>query len=61
METIMEMPIQDRKFYIMKHNHEQEELKRDIEGGSDKGGYTVEGEAVNTYAEITQNDPLNRR
>lgn len=24
METVMSMPIQDRRYYIQKHNHEQE-------------------------------------
>ena len=57
METIMEMPIQDRKFYIMKHNHEQDELRQELEGG-DGSQRTIEGEGVNTYAKLTQNDPL---
>ena len=60
METIMEMPIQDRKFYIMKHNNEQESLRREIEGDNSESR-TIEGEAINTYAEITQNDPLMQR
>ena len=50
------MPIQDRKYYIMKHNTDEEELKQEIEGGGEM--HTIEGEALNTYAKITQNDPL---
>ena len=57
METIMNMPIQDRKYYIMKHNTDEEELKQEIEGGGGET-HTIEGEALNTYAKITQNDPL---
>ena len=52
----MNMPIQDRKYYIMKHNADEEELKQEIEGGGEM--HTIEGEALNTYAKITQNDPL---
>ena len=60
MDTIMNMPIQDRKYYIMKHNADEEELRRDIEGdGGDS--HTIEGESLNTYAKITQEDPLMRR
>ena len=56
MDTIMNMPIQDRKYFIMKHNADEEELKQEIEGGGEM--HTIEGEALNTYAKITQNDPL---
>ena len=55
-DTVMNMPIQDRKFYIMKHNAEEEELKQEIEGGGDN--HTIDGEALNTYAKLAQNDPL---
>lgn len=57
METVMNLPIQDRKYYIMKHNADEEQLKREIEGG-DGDSHTIEGEALNTYAKITQEDPL---
>lgn len=56
MDTIMNMPIQDRKYYIMKHNAEEEELKQEMEGGGET--HTIEGEALNAYAKVTQNDPL---
>lgn len=29
METVMKLPIQDRKYYIYKHNKEQEELEKE--------------------------------
>lgn len=51
------MPIQDRKFYIMKHNQEQEEhnLKN-----SNKNGNVITGEAINGYASITQKNMKNK-
>ena len=57
METIMNMPIQDRKYYIMKHNADEAELKAEIEGDGGEN-HIIEGEALNTYAKVTQNDPL---
>lgn len=51
------MPIQDRKFYIMKHNQEQEEHKPI---NSNKNGSVISGEAINTYASITQKNIKNR-
>ena len=57
MDEIMRLPVSDRKFYIQKHNREQDELKAELEGGNGDG-YSVSGEALNTYAEISQNDPL---
>ena len=56
-DTVMNMPIQDRKYFIMKHNADEAQLKREIEGG-DGESHTIEGEAINTYAKITQDDPL---
>ena len=53
----MNMPIQDRKYFIMKHNADEAELKAEIEGDGGES-HTIEGEALNTYAKITQNDPL---
>lgn len=50
------MPIQDRKYYIMKHNADEAELKAEIEGGGES--HTIEGEALNAYAKVSQNDPL---
>lgn len=56
METLMNMPIQDRKYYIMKHNADEEELKASVEGGGDV--HEIGGEAINTYARLSQTDPL---
>ena len=52
METIMSMPIQDRKFYIIKHNEAmqmEEKRMKDAERGSSHDS-TISGEALNAYA-----------
>lgn len=52
MDTIMSMPIQDRKFYIIKHNEamqmEEKRLKSAERGNSHDS--TISGEAINSYA-----------
>lgn len=53
------MPVYDRKYYIMKHNIEQDELKKELEGG-DGQSYMVQGQALNEYAKIQQNDPTKK-
>lgn len=54
METIMKMPIQDRRFYIKMHNREQEKIKEMRNGNN---GMTVtDGEALNKYAQNEQNN-----
>ena len=58
-DTIMNMPFQDRKYFIQRHNREEKELKEDIEGKGEN--HVIEGEAINTYAKLTQNDPLMQR
>lgn len=50
------MPIQDRKYYIMKHNLEQEEYKD--KNKSNNGSY-VTGESINAYAAIEQQNAKN--
>jgi hypothetical protein len=59
LDTVMNMPIQDRKYFIMRHNAEQEEMKRRIEGDNDI--HDIGGEAINTFAQRTRNDPLMQR
>ena len=53
----MRMPVSDRKFYIQKHNMEQEQLKKEIEGPSG-GSSVIQGEGINTYAELAQTNKL---
>ena len=57
MDEIMNMPVYDRKYYIMKHNIEQDELRQELEGTSDRQSYIVEGQSINEYAKIDQKDP----
>lgn len=52
MDTIMSMPIQDRKYYILKHNEEQGNLQRDM--GDRKNSIELYGESLNRYADIAQ-------
>ena len=53
METIMNMPIQDRKFYIMKHNEENEGTRSAKQ--REQGTQTVQGESLNAFAKMEQN------
>mgnify|MGYP004499701787 CR=1 FL=1 len=59
MDTIMNMPIQDRKYYIMKHNAEQGELQKQMKG--DKNATELYGEALNRYADIVQGTAAKKR
>ena len=53
------LPIQERRAMIHKHNLDSERIEREIEGtGGDSTNHHLEGEAINRFAEITQNDPL---
>ena len=55
---IMRLPIQDRRSLIHKHNLEQEEINKDIEGNTNSNVRTYEGESINTFAQLEQ---LNNR
>ena len=52
-ETVMNLPVQIRKFWIRKHNQNVEEEKRATENSSSGG--TISGEALNSYAHLEQN------
>lgn len=52
MDTLMNMPIQDRRYYIQKHNEDQEGHKKGAEHA--KNEHTIQGEALNTYAAMEQ-------
>ena len=55
---IMRLPIQDRRSLIHKHNIEQEEISKEMEGESGSNIRTYEGESLNTFAQLEQ---LNNR
>jgi hypothetical protein len=55
-DMIMKLPIQDRRALIHKHNMEQDEINREIEGNSADGMSSryYEGESINTFAQLEQ-------
>ena len=59
METVMRLPIQDRRYYIQKHNEEQEGIRRARE--KDTGMLKVDGDAINEYARTEQENIKNRK
>lgn len=59
METVMKLPIQDRRYYIQRHNEEQEGIRASYERKN--GGFKYEGEAINDFARLEQENIKNRR
>ena len=57
-DMIMRLPIQDRRSLIQKHNIEQEEISKEMEGESNSNVRTYEGESINAFAKLEQ---LNNR
>lgn len=55
-DMIMKLPIQDRRALIHKHNLEQETINNEIEGRGNTNVRTYEGESINTFAKMEQND-----
>ena len=53
---IMSLPIQDRRAMINKHNMEQEAISREYENKNNGNMRTYEGESLNTFARMEQND-----
>ena len=53
---IMSLPIQDRRAMINKHNMEQESISREYENKNNGNMRTYEGESLNTFARMEQND-----
>ena len=54
-ETIMNMPVHIRKFWIQKHNQTADELEKRLNGNKDEGTSIVSGEGLNAYARQEQN------
>ena len=59
METVMRLPIQDRRYYIHKHNEEQEGIRSSYE--KKNGVKTYDGESINEFAKIEQENIKRRR
>ena len=58
-DMIMKLPIQDRRTMIHKHNMEQDAAAREYEGNN-SNVRTYEGESLNTFARMEQNDMKRR-
>jgi hypothetical protein len=52
-DTVMNMPIQNRKYFIMRHNAECEELNN---RHSNEKNINMTGEATSKYSEISISD-----
>ena len=60
METVMKLPVQDRRYFIQKHNEEQQGLRKAYEKKT--GTATIsDGEAINEYAKLEQANIKNRK
>jgi hypothetical protein len=58
-DMIMRLPIQDRRALIYKHNMEQDAISREFD--KTQGNVrTYEGESLNTFARMEQNDMKRR-
>jgi hypothetical protein len=57
-DMIMTLPIQERRAMIRKHNMEQDEMERQFESDTGSGSDTrkYEGELINDYARLEQNN-----
>lgn len=54
-ETIYSMPIHDRKFFIMKHNEEQEGIVR-MQKSSESAGVNKYNGDLNDFARLEQSN-----
>lgn len=55
-DVLNEMPIRDRKYYIMRHNMETSEDNARKNGTNNS---LNDGESINTYASLEQSNILN--
>ena len=61
METVMKLPIQDRRYYIQRHNEEQEGIRAERERSKNGMSITHTGEDINTFAKMEQSNLKNIR
>lgn len=59
METVMKLPIQDRRYFIQKHNEEQQGLRATYEKKT--GNRTYDGESINEFAKLEQENIKNMK
>ncbi len=53
-ETVMSMPVQNRKIWIQRHNLENEIAQKRMEEARENGNGKVGGVGINSYAGIEQ-------
>lgn len=58
LETVMKMPVQDRRYFIHKHNEEQQGIRSAHEKRDNLMVY--DGDAINAYAKNEQENIKNR-
>ena len=58
-DTVMRMPIHNRRYFILRHNDEQEKISSSLD--KNKGSTQFFGENVNSFSRNIQNSPLNGR
>lgn len=51
-ETVMNMPVQTRKYFISRHNHDTEELNKT----HTKNSITLSGEGTGEYTRMSMSD-----
>lgn len=54
METVMKLPIQDRRYFIQKHNQEQQGIRESYEKRNGNREKITDGETINEYAKLEQ-------
>ena len=52
-DTVMNMPVQNRKYFISRHNHDCDELNKTY---GDKNSINISGEGTNNYTQMSMND-----
>lgn len=52
-DTVMNMPIQNRKYFIQRHNHDTEELNKKYGGGDT---VSTSGEGTLSYTQTSMSD-----
>jgi len=60
LETVMKLPVQDRRYFIQKHNAEQQEMRESYERKSSTNS-SSDGELINKYARLEQENFKNRK
>ena len=60
-DTVMNMPIQTRKNWIMRHNAEEEKLQAIDKNGQGTSNREISGEGINAFAGIEQSNNNNMK